>query len=78
MENDQKESDIASLIEALVYKRVDEVWKEYVEEEKEVYARVYWRELFFEAIETIHPACILSIPNGKEFANMMIEFNGQN
>ena len=46
----QKENDISSLIEALIYKTIDEVCKEYVEAEKVSEARVYWRSLFFEAI----------------------------
>ena len=74
MEQKQYENDVSSLIEALIYKNVDDVWKEYVEAEKVIEARIYWRSVFFETLNRIHPDCNLSLPKGKEFANMVVVF----
>lgn len=63
--------DFCTLVEAISMREVDEVWKEFVEEEENAFVRVYWRNLFFEAVGFIHPKANFEMPKGTEFYYMV-------
>lgn len=67
MDKSQVQHDFKILLEAMAHQNLDKIWNEFVEKEKYFTERIYWRNLFFQAIISIHPLCKLSLPKGKSF-----------
>ena len=74
MDESIKQIDVGTVIEALSYNKAHEVWKEYCETDGVFEERIYWRGVFFEAMNKINPNFNLSLPTGKEFAQICVEF----
>ena len=74
MDEETKKYDVESVIEDFGYMTADEVWTETCEGIDLIAERVYWRSVYFEAIRRINSLCITSVPRGKEFVQMCVEF----
>lgn len=78
MDEDIKQIDVGIVIQAFGYYKIDEVWKQYCEEERICTERAYWRSVFFEAYNEVfnfsQQPVTYQVPTGKEFVQMCVEF----
>jgi len=74
MDDFQIDTDISVIIHAIVYRSIDSVWKEFVETENIAEARIYWRNVFFDALYTIYPSYNLELPKGNSFVEMVSKY----
>ena len=74
MDELQIDTDISVIIQAIMYRNIDIVWKEFVEAENIAEVRIYWRDIFFEALYILYPSCNLELPRGNAFIEMVSKY----